>query len=76
MGITSMAFLDQLNPMFGDGQDALAPYTTSLDAFNNSAFQILVLNNSVLAYSTNEKIGWAFCTRQRSRIRCPINAVS
>jgi hypothetical protein len=54
MGITPTEFLDQLNPMFADGQDALAPYTTWLEAFDNTVFQILVLNNSVLPHDTNE----------------------
>lgn len=53
--MTPSEFLDQLNPMFADGQDALAPYTICLDAFDNTASQILVLNNSIMPYSTNEQ---------------------
>lgn len=54
-GITPMEFLDQLNPMFVDGQTALIPYTTWLDALDHTAYQILALNNSVLPYSKNGK---------------------
>lgn len=55
MRLTPTEFLDQLNPMFVDGKNALARYTTLLDAFDHTAFQILVLNNSILPYRTNEK---------------------
>lgn len=55
MEMTPSEFLDQLNPMFVDGQKALAPYTTWLDGIDHTTFQILILNNSVLPHGNNAK---------------------
>ena len=47
LGLTPAEFLDQFNPMFPDGQNRLSKYTTYIDAFDNTSFQILIINNSL-----------------------------
>lgn len=47
LGLTPAEFLDRHNPMFPDGLDRMASYTTTLTEFDDSSFQILVINNSV-----------------------------
>ncbi|HQZ65507.1 MAG TPA: hypothetical protein PLY87_10550 [Planctomycetaceae bacterium] len=47
LGMTSAEFLDQFNPMFPDGQNRLSGYTTPIDDFDNTSFQILLINNSM-----------------------------
>lgn len=46
MGLTPAEFLDRHNPMFADGEQRLANYTTAVAEFDNSSFQILIINNS------------------------------
>ncbi|APZ93366.1 hypothetical protein [Fuerstiella marisgermanici] len=46
LGITPAEFLDRFNPMFVSGQNKLADYTTETDDFDNTSFQILIINNS------------------------------
>ena len=45
--ITPAEFLDQFNPMFPDGQDRLTAYTTPINDFDNTSFQIVLINNSM-----------------------------
>ncbi len=47
LDMTPAEFLDQFNPMFPDGQNRLAGYTTPIDDFDNKSFQILLVNNSM-----------------------------
>ena len=47
LGMTPADFLDQFNPMFPDGQNRLAAYTTPIDDFDNTSFQIMLINNSM-----------------------------
>jgi hypothetical protein len=47
LGMTPAEFLDQFNPMFPDGQNRLAAYTTPIDDFDNTSFQIMLINNSM-----------------------------
>ena len=47
LGMTPAEFLDQFNPMFPDGQNRLAAYTTPIDDFDNKSFQIMIINNSM-----------------------------
>jgi len=50
LGITPAEFLDRNNPMFPDGLNRLANYTTTPTEFDHSSFLILVINNSVSAF--------------------------
>lgn len=47
LGMTPAEFLDQFNPMFPDGQNRIAAYTTPIDDFDNTSFQIMLINNSM-----------------------------
>ena len=47
LSMTPTEFLDQFNPMFPDGQNRLAAYTTPIDDFDNTSFQIMLINNSM-----------------------------
>ncbi len=47
LGMTPAEFLDQFNPMFPDGQNRLSGYVTPIDDFDNTSFQILLINNSM-----------------------------
>lgn len=47
LGISPAEFLDRFNPMFASGQDKLADYTTKIENFDNTSFQILIINNSM-----------------------------
>lgn len=47
LGIAPAEFLDQFNPMFSDGLDRLAAYTTPIADFDNTSFQIMIINNSM-----------------------------
>ncbi|MCA9008443.1 MAG: hypothetical protein KDB01_01795 [Planctomycetaceae bacterium] len=47
LGMAPAEFLDQFNPMFPDGQDRLAAYNTPIDDFDNTSFQIMLINNSM-----------------------------
>ena len=47
LGLTPAEFLDQFNPMFPDGQNRLSGYTTLVETFDNTSFQILIINNSL-----------------------------
>jgi hypothetical protein len=49
-GIEPRQFLTELNPMFAPGEQAVAPYVTRLAAFDSSAPQVLLLNNSSQAF--------------------------
>lgn len=45
--MTPAQFLDQFNPMFPGGQERLAGYATPIDDFDNTSFQIMIINNSL-----------------------------
>ncbi|MEJ7593701.1 MAG: hypothetical protein WKF77_19350 [Planctomycetaceae bacterium] len=47
LGLTAAEFLDQFNPMFPDEQNRLSGYTTPIDDFDHTSFQILLINNSM-----------------------------
>ncbi len=47
LGMTPAEFLDQFNPMFPGGQERLAGYATPIDDFDNTSFQIMIINNSL-----------------------------
>jgi len=47
LDVTPAEFLDQFNPMFPDGQNRLSGYTTPIDDFDHTSFQILLINNSM-----------------------------
>ena len=57
LGITPAEFLDRHNPMFPDGRNRLTKYTTELTEFNKSAYQILVINNSITQLGDNHLQG-------------------
>lgn len=46
LGITPRQFLTDYNPMFAEGQRLLAPFVTRLTAFDPTAAQVLLINNS------------------------------
>jgi hypothetical protein len=50
MGLSPMEFLDRHNPMFSQGADLLADFTTELAEFDSRQFQILLINNSSAEY--------------------------
>lgn len=49
LGLTETELLERHNPMFFEGEELLSPYITRLDDFDHSAFQILLVNNSLAA---------------------------
>jgi hypothetical protein len=57
LGLTPAEFLDCHNPMFPDGQDRLAHYTTELTEFDHSSFQILIVNNSMTPSGNDRLLG-------------------
>lgn len=46
MGITPDEFLEEFNPMYEKGLEKLAPFVTQVREFDESSFQILIINNS------------------------------
>ena len=57
LGLTPAEFLDRHNPMFPDGLDRMASYTTTLTEFDDSSFQILLINNSVSPFGESRLQG-------------------
>ena len=55
MGLTPSEFLERHNPMFRTGEELLRPFTTSVDCFSNFDSQILLINNSMTAFSDGNK---------------------
>lgn len=54
LGLTPAEFLERHNPMFGgSGQRLLAGYTTRVGCFCSDHYQVLLVNNSVAAYSAD-----------------------
>lgn len=51
LGLTPAEFLEQHNPMFAAGLQLLQDYTTRVDCFSNRHYQLLLINNSIAAYS-------------------------
>jgi hypothetical protein len=51
LGLTPAEFLDQHNPMFGAGEELLAPYTTPVACFTSASNEILLINNSAAPLS-------------------------
>lgn len=58
LGITETEFLEQHNPMFHEGEELLRPYLTRLDAFDWTAFQILLINNSLTLSHHDGRPAW------------------
>ncbi|MCA9072489.1 MAG: hypothetical protein KDA84_26375 [Planctomycetaceae bacterium] len=50
LGLTPAEFLEHHNPMFPQGGELLADYTTDLTEFDPRQFQILLINNSVATF--------------------------
>ena len=46
--LTSDEYYRRYNPLFQEGEEHLAPYTTELDPLDKQAYHILVINNSEL----------------------------
>lgn len=57
MGLTPAEFLDHHNPMFADGEKRLETYTTAVTEFDNSCFQILIINNSQTPIGSGRLLG-------------------
>lgn len=57
MDLTPAEFLDRHNPMFADGEKRLATYTTAVTEFDNSCFQILLINNSQTPIGNDRLLG-------------------
>lgn len=51
LGLTPAQFLEKHNPMFAVGMQLLCDYTTRVDCFSNRHYQLLLINNSIAAYS-------------------------
>ena len=49
--MTPDRFMNDLNPMFHSGEEALAPYVTSLPPPANGHSRILLINNSLLPFA-------------------------
>lgn len=45
-GMGPKVFMDRLNPTFGEGKAAIAPYRTAVEGFDPGRYNVLVLNNS------------------------------
>jgi len=58
LGITEQELLERHNPMFFEGEELLRPYTTRLEAFDRTAFQILLVNNSMTASDGGPRSPW------------------
>lgn len=52
LGLTPAEFLERHNPMFPQGGEMLADYTTALHEFDPGQFQILLINNSAAAFDS------------------------
>lgn len=52
MGITPEEFLHTHNPMYEKGMEALKPYVQNVSDFDPSTSQILIINNSMCNYQT------------------------
>lgn len=46
LGISEKTYFESHNPMYIEGEKALLPYTTAIESFDNTHFQIVFLNNS------------------------------
>ena len=57
LGLTEAELLERHNPMFFEGEELLSPYITRLDDFDHTAFQILLVNNS-LARPDGSRPAW------------------
>ncbi len=53
LGLTPTEFLNKHNPMFGPGAELLRPYTTRVEGFSNQSHQVLLVNNSMAAFSSD-----------------------
>ena len=54
-GITPQQYLQDFNPMFGDGEQRLAPYVTEVPQPTEGHSRILLINNSLLPFSEELK---------------------
>lgn len=57
LGISTLEFMSQYNPMFQPGYDLLRPYTTRIPCFSKKDYQIVCVNNSS-ASKTSHKSAW------------------
>lgn len=53
LGITPQEFLERHNPMFQEGFELLRQYIAEIPCFSNGQFQIVCINNSFAAYSSD-----------------------
>lgn len=56
LGLSPKRFLEEFNPMYEAGLEQLKPYTTMVSEFDNSRFQILVVNNSCEEYLAEDEM--------------------
>jgi hypothetical protein len=56
-GVTPKLLLTERNPMYRDHERQIAPYATRLEAFDPAASQVVLLNNSSLAYDGTTFLG-------------------
>jgi len=54
LGITPQEFLARHNPIFNAGASLLQPYTTRVPCFQNDSYQIVCINNSSSAPSSDQ----------------------
>ena len=54
MGITPEKFLEDFNPMYELGLEKLAAYTTEIEKFDSSFYQMLVVNNSCMPFDVDK----------------------
>ena len=57
MELTPAEFLEQYNPMFPDGFNRLSDYSVELTDFDHTAFQILIINNSITPIGDDRLVG-------------------
>lgn len=55
MGLDPSELLRKHNPMYADGEQMLADYTTQLEGVDPACFQILVINNSCVPFRQDDQ---------------------
>lgn len=63
LGLSPKQFLEDFNPMYEQGREQLASHTTELCDFDNSCYQVMVINNSCESYTggVNNWLGVLHC---------------
>lgn len=63
LGLSPEQFLEEFNPMYEKGREQLASHTTELCDFDNSCYQVMVINNSCESYisGVNNWLGVLHC---------------